>query len=394
MKKYYCFVFILLFTANSYSQGNRFTCNFGGNSVNNKLFTELENDLDIKITANSIQEEYSYLQYLVDQNFYNSLSSQVVYYDEKKLLDSLFIGAKKLVKFFPLQSVGYYFLSKYYLSLEKTNEAIEVLNKSILEHGFKPEKYEYLLKIFGENVEFSNGFQKIKDQWAETYSQKEIDSSIVVFMDSIRYYDQFDRGALSLEPSNPRFIKQFKRDSINALRLKDFVLKKGWISKFLDRDYDLAYIPVMHFSIPDKFFFLDYIISDCKKNKANWIEAESIAWKIAIHHSTKDSTDDSFYNVMPLIYLDSLNGSIDLSKSLLGIKASADAYSKNNRKFPITIFSTSKHPEKNREQNFETLKKYFMILGLKENQVILSNEVLDNVIEDKLPVVPLFVVKR
>ncbi|MGE0078160.1 MAG: hypothetical protein AB7S48_09890 [Bacteroidales bacterium] len=391
MKKYYCLVLILLFTVNSYSQGNQFTYNFGGNFVNNKLFIELENDLDIKITANSIQKEYSYLQYLVDQNFYKSLCSKVVYYDEKKILDSLFIGATHLVEAFPLQSVGYYFLSKYFLSIGNTDKAIDVLNKSVFVYGVKPEKYQYLLKLFGENVEFTNGFQKINDKWAKLLSQKEIDSSIIVFMDSIKFYDRLDREAYMLEPSNPRFIKQAKLDSINAVKLKGFVLKNGWISKFLGRDYDLVYVPVMHFSIPDKFFLLDSIISDCKKNKASWIEAEFIVWKIAYHPAV--NTDDCYYNVIPLIYLDPLSGSIDLFKSLLGIKASVDAFTDSSR-LPITIFTTSKHPEENRKQNLETLKKYFLILGLKDNQVLVSNEVLDKNIEEKLPYVPLFVVKR
>ncbi|MGE0078128.1 MAG: hypothetical protein AB7S48_09730 [Bacteroidales bacterium] len=269
--------------------------------------------------------------------------------------------------------------------------AINVLTKGVLELEYNPQRFVYLSTLHKDNSEFISGFDALKKQYFTTNPKHKVDSSTVAFMDSIMYRDKLDRYAYRLNSLDPRFITQQRRDSLNLVELKDFVLKKGWISKYLGNDYDMPYLPVIHFPVKEQLFFLDYIIPECEKYSSSWVDAELITFKIAIH-SSRIEKNKIYYNAIPLLYLNPNTGLLDIPKSLLGIIASANAF--NTNRVPITIIPTSKHPNSNKRKNLEHIKSYFTALGIKESNIIIQEDVLDSEIEKEMSYVPLFVVKR
>jgi len=385
------FAFIVLFQC-AFTQNDTYLFYYNTDHNNiNKLFTHLEKDLGYKIEYNNKTTPYSYIQHLKNQSIYNELSGKANYYNEKGISDSLLIISNQLIEQFSNQHVGFYYLAKYYLDRKETAMAINVLTKGVLELEYNPQRFVYLSTLHKDNSEFISGFDALKKQYFTTNPKHKVDSSIVAFMDSIMYRDKLDRYAYRLNFLDPRFIAQQRRDSLNLVELKDFVLKKGWISKYLGNDYDMPYLPVIHFPVKEQLLFLDYIIPECEKYSSSWVDAELITFKIAIH-TGKLQKNESYYHAIPLVYLDSKTGFVDIPKSLLGIIASANAFIKS--KFPITLIPTSKHPNINTLRNLEIIKSYFVTLGIKESNIIIQEEVLDPSIEKEMSYVPLFVVKR
>lgn len=385
------FTFIVLFQC-AFTQNDTYLFYYNTDHNNiNKLFTHLEKDLGYKIEYNNKTRPYSYIQHLKNQSIYNELSGKANYYNEKGISDSLLIVSNQLIEQFSNQHVGFYYLAKYYLDRKETAMAINVLTKGVLELEYNPLRFDYLSTLHKDNSEFINAFDALKKQSFIESSKHKVDSSIVAFMDSIMYRDKLDRYAYLLNSLDPRFIAQQRRDSLNLVELKDFVLKNGWISKYLGRDYHELYLPIIHFPVNEQLFFLDYIIPECEKYSSSWLDAELITYKIAIH-SSRIEKNKIYYNAIPLVYLDSNTGFVDIPKSLLGIIASANAF--NTNRVPITIIPTSKHPNSHKLKNLELVKSYFVTLGIKESNIIIQEEVLDPSIEKEMSYVPLFVVKR
>ncbi|MDP2423900.1 MAG: hypothetical protein Q8M23_06100 [Bacteroidales bacterium] len=362
-----------------------------GDFINPSLFDELEKDLGYPVNFNTSVDSYSYIQHLKNQNVFIELTDKVRNLYNSGPEDSIYIKSKQLLGFFPTQIPGYYYVLKYYLDRGQYNKALEIIENGIFEYGIEPKRLINLNRL-SDIPEFSTEVKALYDRYHESPVNELPDSNLVIIVDSIKYFDQLYRG-FSLDSSDPRWIRQVELDSLNAKKFKELVRAKGWLRKYVGQDYIFLHVPVMHWAIYEQLFFLDYIIADCETNNATWAEAEAVIWKIAVH-SGRLSKDGVDYHSVPLVYFDSISGNLDIKRSMLGIKSFVAGLSCTRASDPIWLIATSEHQARNHLQNLEKLKKYFVILGFREDQVFIQEATLNKDIENELILKTPIVVKR
>lgn len=380
--------FIVLISAICTGQTNYSTAEYGGTAISKTFVNYLEKELGSTMQLNEKSAKATYGQHLINEYYYSQLSKKADSFERNNIPDSLFFYANKLIKMFPNQHLGYYYLAKFYINNKQHSKGLKTIEEAV-RMGADANSFSYLNQLYSSDSTFINGYAELLKSYNRNTSNTTEDNCIKAIVDSLKYLDQLYRRP-HLLPTHPLALKQDTIDSTNAIVYKNLVARKGWITKYLDKGYFDPFPPVVHFKINDQLFFMQFIIEDCEKQQAQWAEAESIMFMMA-STSSRIKVGDDLYHAIPLIYLDSTTKTIDLAKSLLGIKGSAEAFLTNK---PITIIPTSLHPAKNIEQNLEMLRNYFLMLGFKENLVQVSSKTLDKNIESKLPHIPLFVVKR
>lgn len=364
----------------------------GLNIIDDAFFNELEKDLGRSISFNNISPEYTYIQHLKNKSILFSLQRQMAEFNQKEHADSIYVLLQEIIEKFPTQTGGYYLLARLYLDFGEIDEAIGVLKKAALKFNISPKSFSYLTQLHAENEKFIQGYNELLAYYLTAETTTLPDSNWIALYDSIKKQDQLYRGKYSID--DPRFEPQFLIDEQNALLFRELVREHGWVSKYLGRDYHMVHIPVMHFAIEHQLYLLDYIIADCLSYKARWLEAEQVIWKI-INHQSMVIIDNENYHSLPLMYIDSLTGVIDLEQSMLAIRSAVLAmFGCGGNRSDIWLVATSEFPNENYVESLNVLKKYFAILGLDEDKIHIQAEFLDKEIEGQLKLKTPFVLKR
>jgi tetratricopeptide (TPR) repeat protein len=377
---FFCLLIVNCCFSVTFSQVYHYKFSYNNNGiVNDKLFEALEEDLGTSVSYNVSSAEYSYIQHLKNQNLYSSTLNQIESLMKEDHLDQLHHLLVEAISMFPYQTPVHYYLARFYFDRGNVDQAIAVLKKAVLDFGLEPESFSYLLKLYAENETFVNGYSNIQKLATTRNPIVAKDSCLIAVVDTIKKNDQFHRTA---DNKDPLFLKQQLFDSTNARTLRSIVTERGWIGKYLGRDYPLAHVPVMHFKVHDQIFFLHYIISDCVSYNANWTGAEQVIWKIVNHTSRVEKKGERFHSIPQLHFFES--GKIDIEKSILAINSTAIALLGSKKNKPIWLVATSEHPDKHHVENLELLKKYLIILGYGEDKIFIQNELLDCETESNL----------
>lgn len=379
-----CLIVLLVINcslSSSFSQDHHYRFYYNNNGkVSERLFEALEKDLGRTIDYNISSEQYTYLQHLRNQNLFLSKHSQIKALKQDEDLGRLHQLLEEIVIMFPHQSTGYYYLAQFYMDKGYVDMALAVLSGAVVDFGLESDSFNYLEKIYAENNDFVNGVNDIRKLSETRIPVVAKDSLLIDVVDSILKTDQMYRKA---DYPDPRFTKQQQIDSANAATLKEIVKERGWISKYLGRDYHFAHIPVIHFSIAHQLFFLNHIIADCISYNGKWTEAEQIIWKI-VNHTSRIEKDSKRYHSIPLLFFNEHTGKLNLEKSLLSINSTVIALLNSKKDNPIWLVATTENPFNQHMENLALLKKYFSILGYDEDKIFIQAELLDYETESSL----------
>ncbi len=365
-----------------YSQENhyRYSFNFNGR-VNDNLFDSLEQDLGYGIEFNTTTLKYSYLQHLKNQNVYFNKLAQIELLKQSRIDENIHQLLIEIVCLFPTQSSGYYYLVRYYVDRNNIDGALLVLRRAIIDFSIELERFNYLKKLYSDKIKFIDGLNEIEKIANEKQSVEVKDIGLIATLDSIIKRDQMYRNVKA--PNDPRYFKQIEFDSLNAKIFKKIVEDKGWVTKYLRLNYEMAHIPILHFNYNEQLFYLELIIDDCVSYNGKWTEAEQILWKLVNHTSTVNM-EGVCYHSIPLLIFDDNSGILDLEKSMLAINSTAIALLSSKKDKPIWLVATSSHPTNHFIDNLEVIKKYLTILGYNGDNIFIQKEPLDNELENIL----------